>query len=111
MSNKNPYEGDNVDAENHLLHDMSGVMKKKPTEQKEIKELHDQLTEQRQTLNNLIRENRTLRVKNTNSHNELRNLQNVVSNLENTMELYQRVLGEYSRRLDELENNVIIKNK
>lgn len=105
------YSSDNDGSSNpdHALKDMSTVMKKE-TPNQPIDELKDKLNEQRNMINNVVRENRTLRIKNTNSQNEIRNLKNVIHYIEQDMELLKNVLVEYNKRLDYIETNAIIKN-
>ena len=92
------------------LKDMSSVMKKEKPDQP-LDELKDKLNEQRNMINNVVRENRTLRIKNTNSHNEIRNLKNTIHYMEQDIQLLKNVLAEFNERIDYIENNAIIKNK
>lgn len=104
-------ENDGESNPDALLKDMSSVMKGKSKDDHQLlKALTEQLSKQQQSLNNLIRENKTLRVRNTNLINETRNMINQIHALEQQVDLISKVLGEFSKRLDYLENNAIIKN-
>lgn len=112
MDNKDYIYSSENDGESNpdaLLKDMSSVMKNDQSDEP-MKEFKDKLNEQRNMINNVVRENRTLRIKNTNSQNEIRNLQNVIHMLEQDIQLLKNVLVEYDKRIDYIENNAIIKN-
>lgn len=103
-------ENDGVSNPDHLLKDMSSVMNK-DNPNAPLDEVKERINEQRNMLNNVIRENRTLRIKNTNSQNEIRNLKNTIHLMEQDIQLLKNVLAEFNERIDYIENNAIIKNK
>lgn len=106
------YSGENsgISKPDDALKDMTSVMTKE-TPNQPIDELKDKLNEQRNMINNVVRENRTLRIKNTNSQNEIRNLKNTIHYMEQDIQLLKNVLVEFNERIDFIENNAIIKNK
>lgn len=109
MDQYNNEDKSNPDA---LLKDMSSVMKssKQPLKE-EIDSINGRMMKHATALDNVLRENKTLRTRNTNLSNSLRQHQQHIYAIENDVEFLKKVLLEQSKRIDELENNAIIKNK
>lgn len=93
------------------LENMRSTMHKRDTTSVDVSLLEEELSVATKQVSNLVRENRTLRIKTTNTQNELRNMQSVITELGRELELYKNVLIEYSKRLDHIEDNAIIKRK
>lgn len=105
------YKGDDNSDPDGLLKDMSSVMKRKKEPLKEeVESINNRMMKHATAIDNLVRENRTLRHKNTSLINDNRTLNNFVNSMSKDIELLKRALIEQSQRIDELEKNVIIRS-
>lgn len=103
------YGNDDQKRRNDLLKDMSSVMMSKPKEDSEIKSLNERMMKHATAIDNILRENKVLRQKNTSLIKDNKTLANKMNMLDSDLRLMREVLIEQSKRIDYLENNVIIK--
>lgn len=103
------YGANEQERRNELLKDMSSVMMRNPKEDSEIKSINERMMKHATAIDNLLRENKVLRHKNTSLIKDNKTLINKINMMDNDINLLREVLIEQSKRIDYLENNVIIK--